>query len=245
MRKDKIALFPISVDSHIFTSENVIPAIKSLSSYNTILFFVADGTQRYNKAIWAASEAEIWSAHSRSPGGAEYKEQRKVWLERLKKDCSSSGTFQTWKVVGVEDITYPELVISMRNLGILFDTSIKFRRDVVAAATEYVCSRRQVGDLQKAKNLSIRYILEEMACNVVIKMLCGVRDEYYMGSLATPLVAVYAGKYPASVFNLCGRATNDCRFRFFTWEPQGGECIKGRWRLVEDIAARPSEARND
>ena len=71
MRKDKIALFPISVDSHIFTSENVIPAIKSLSSYNTILFFVADGTQRYNKAIWAASEAEIWSAHSRSPGGGQ------------------------------------------------------------------------------------------------------------------------------------------------------------------------------
>lgn len=245
MCKDRIALFPISVDSHIFTSENVIPAIKALADYNTILFFIADGLQLYNRAIWAASEAEIWSAHSRSRGGAEYNEQRKVWLERLKRDFSLSSASQTWKVVGVEDITYPELVISMRNLGILFDTSIEFRRDVVAVATEYACSRRQIVDLQKAKNLSIRYILEEMACNVVIKTICGAVDEYYMGSLAKPLFAVYAGKYPVSVFNLCGRAANDCRFRFFTWEPRGGEGIEGRWRLVEDIAVRPSEAPND
>lgn len=51
--------------------------------------------------------------------------------------------------------------------------------------------------------LSISYILEEIAVSITLHVLHGIESEYYIGSLLSVVKKMYLGHYGITVYDIC------------------------------------------
>ena len=211
------ALFPVSVSNQRFSSKRVSTLIPFLfDRYDEIVFIVADHLQLYNKAMQVAElpslSRVLWDFREKQ----QYASQRRRWLERLRRRLDPGENGPSWRILGVDDLTDSRYSHIFRNVMLAFYALPVFRRDVVEAAESHATLRQDKYPLELRQNLSVGYLLEELALSVRVRVLEKIWDEYYDGCQASVIMKFYAGAYPVSVFDLAEEETDTFNtFRFF------------------------------
>jgi hypothetical protein len=216
------ALFPISLSNHQYSTNRIISALERiLGDYEDITFLVADKLHLYNTAF----RAFLISKKSLSPNpnfslfGTERSlsgilEERKNWLDKIKMHFGPKADSIRWRVLGVEDISDGIAFAIQRRVNILALVDQRLREDILTAATSYA-SKKGFPE-PTASAISERYIIEEMALSVRIKVVEGIYDEFYMGTQLQAVVKLYRNEYQASPWELAGiPERSSVKFRFF------------------------------
>jgi hypothetical protein len=121
---------------------------------------------------------------------------------------------------------------------ILYDLDHKFRDDVDEWAKSFVDNRYNDIFLSVRRDIcrmSVRYILEEAALSIRIRVLRKIADEYYIGKTIDPILGIYSGRYLKNAWELAGVPVQDTNFSFFEYAPD--DLRTARWRRVEDSSA--------
>lgn len=212
------ALFPISLSNQRFSTALVVPAIDSLvDKYDEVLFLIADRLQVYNRAIGFSD-----NLHTRSKFEGFRKmvrltgtfEERRRWLDKVKIQLGERAIAIKWRIESIDAIADAKAFEILRNIDILFGVDRKFRLDVQESANDFALRHpehlRSVASL-----LSTRYILEELALSIRMRVQRRYTDEYYIGSTLLPALRLYSGKYVATPWELAGLQPTKADFRFF------------------------------
>ena len=100
-----------------------------------------------------------------------------------------------------------------RNIYISYITIDNFKNDIINTAREHIENNNNPS--KNSLDLSIAYVLEEIAINLRIRVVENVYDEYYMGKLPKPLIDLYSGKYGIDIFKVCNKKNKDVTFNFY------------------------------
>lgn len=222
----KRAFFPVSLSNDRFSTRNVAAAISQvLERYREIYVLIADRIQIYNRI--AANEApgkeggEARLAFATVERGiSDTLKEREQWMNRLRLQLGHGILKTDWKVYSVADISDSRCYDILRRVLILDDVDAAFRGDVDAAASEFVASRagcRADHDRQTLFRMSRRYILEEAALSLRIRVCHGLEDEYYIGKTSEPVANIYSGRYRADCWELVGINPKPLKFSFYEY----------------------------
>jgi hypothetical protein len=159
-------------------------------------------------------------------------------LDRIKLAIGPASLGVKWEYTNVDMLSDRRGFAILRRILILYDLDNRFRHDVDEWAKSYVDDRykdinRDVR--QDMYRMSVRYILEEAALSIRIRVLRRILDEYYMGKTMDPILGVYWGRYLKSAWELAGVPVQEANFSFFEYAP--GDLRTKRWRRVEDSSA--------
>lgn len=216
------ALFPISLSNQRFSTLTVVPALESIVTlYDDFAFLIADRLQSYNRAIAAAAAYSATSSeYDKKEMFAQANElvgtfsERRKWLEKVKARLGVQSQVVSWHVLSVDDVADAKSFAILRRLDILFGIDSRFRKDVMDAADQYSAKHPQhVHEI--ARLLSARYIIEELALSIRMRVQRRYFDEYYIGETLRPARNVYRGCYMASPWELAGLKEGSYTFRFF------------------------------
>jgi len=221
------ALFPISLNNQLFSTENVIEAYKAISlKYSSITFLIADQLQLYNKALRISNEYTLSDVLQDFRKKTNYFEERKIWLERLKTKINDDIPIN-WDIISVDDIVNDHTTFTIyRNILIAFYTDSEFANDIKHIANNYALNKNINYDFDKAQNLSIGYLLEEIALSVKLKAINQIYDEFYIGNYAFPILKLFNEEYSFNVFDISGvgKPKNFNGFKFYIFDIE-----KNRW----------------
>ncbi len=108
---------------------------------------------------------------------------------------------------------------TLRNVNLLFASDERFREDVEEWANSYIDTL----DIPTGfavplrKRLSIGFVLEEIACNIRLRVGYGIDDELYPGDFPVALPNLYRpGTYSASAEDLAVVSASSRHYRFMT-----------------------------
>lgn len=129
-----------------------------------------------------------------------YLEQRRTWLERLRKNVKGNVRCEQWTILGVDDVADAACFRILRNVILAFQTVPAFRDDVIDAARRHLV-RRDDSSLV-SEQLSVHYILEEIALSLRLHVLGDIEAEFYVGEHLLPVLKLYSGSYGLDVHGL-------------------------------------------
>jgi hypothetical protein len=232
--KSKQALFGISLDSAEFTSERFSRAIAALKSYDKITFFIADGIQLYNDLAKLAADRSMLASSDWTKTRADALAQRKRWLTKMRQNLRNWPTDQLWKIIGIRDIADPSTWDIARRVRLLYLFDEHFHRDVKQQAVEFSSARDFGVTKRLLEELSVEYLLEEVALNIRIRVVGRIHDEFYLGRFPNFLRRLYAGRYLKSAGELAGVSDPDvAKYCLFDWVDDS------RWEVPTDGGRPP------
>lgn len=210
------ALIPISVDSKRFSTNEVIFALNSISTkHKKIVFLIADGLQLYNKATQVEGGKKIKNIIETFNLRNNYHNERVKWLLQIKSKLFPTISEMSWDFKDMYSISDSEFHKIYRNVVVSYLTIKDFSEDIKLTAVAH-CLKVSKNYSELDLNLSIEYILEEIAANLRIRVLGKITTEYYLGELPLPLINLYQNKYEVDVFTLCGKEINHhAKFEFY------------------------------
>jgi hypothetical protein len=228
------ALFPISVDSKHFGTEETINALNNISiPYSEIVFLVADGLQLYNKAAQSSTnDSSLNTIISNFKLNNNYYVERERWLQSVKSKTNNLVSNAYWNITNIFLISDNVFHDIYRNIFVSYLSLGNFRNDVIHAAKKHrkrISKQFSEYDLE----LSIAYIIEEIAVNLRLRVVEKIEAEYYIGSLLEPLVNLYFGKYDIDVFTLAGVSKYEMEFKFYYVEEYDSKNLI--WRSVKEM----------
>jgi hypothetical protein len=216
------ALFPISLSNQAFSSENVLPLLLGLfERYHKVMFLVADRLQIYNKALRVNQGTELPKLIKDFEEDQHYLEQRKRWLERLTSALGQPANSEHWCVAGSEEFADDHCFKIFRNVMLAYYALEDFRRDVDDAAHSHALLRGNGHQASRIEPLSRGYILEEIAISIRVHVIGGIRDEFYIGDQALPVLRLYHGCYGIWPEELAQVEVSSVRSRFYGLSKQG------------------------
>jgi hypothetical protein len=209
------ALIPISIDNPGFSTTLMISALSAIKEkYDEFVFLVADDLQLYNKVTEVRSGAELSQALKLFKEKHIYFEEKKRWLEKLRKQSRGDVQNIKWTITNISNFTDRIFYNIWRNLTVFYQTIPQFRDDVTEAARQHhIRLRETFSDTQI--RLSKFYIIEEIAINIRMRVCEGIGGEYYAFNSLKPLLKVYAGDYGISVFTLADLPEQIAEFAFY------------------------------
>jgi hypothetical protein len=219
------ALVGISVDSSLFTTSRMLVAITALRDYDHITFLIADDLQVYNELAKIVGDHDqlvtaSWNRRRNSLS------ERKKWLSRVRLQFQDWPTSQKWRIVGVRDVADHRSWEILRAIRLLYILDPKFKNDVIAQARSFVATRVQhLSNSDIFEQLSIEYILEEVALNLRVRIIGAIEDEFYLGNIVSVLPRIYQGEYMKSAVELAKgikESQHHKSFRFFDWSDEKG-----------------------
>jgi hypothetical protein len=230
-------LFPISVDNTVFSTENTLGAISELlSDFDKITFLIADRIQVYNDI--AKREGDLTGILSLDWSGSYRRDfaERRRWLHKLR-DRLPRSRGQIWRIMGVDDAVDRHAYVALRSVWLLYKFDRDFSADINATAKEF-CARHQTQS-SLLYDMSLAYLVEEIAINIRLRVMRGIFDEFYMGATLGILPRLYDGHYSKTAEELMGRhARAPGTFRFWSWYGQSWQLWdtgpKRHLRLVSD-----------
>ncbi|MBS1643212.1 MAG: hypothetical protein JSR11_12120 [Bacteroidetes bacterium] len=211
-----IILFPISVDSRRFGTEETVSALNNIqSNCDEMIFLIADGLQVYNKASQIDDGKPLTNIIRNFNLKNDYYSEREKWLmQTIKPQCETHISEVSWTVKNVFSISDNIFHNIYRNVIIAYLAIDDFRNDIVKTAKKHRSKFSQsVTDF--ALDLSISYIIEEIALNLRMRVIEKIKSEYYLGDLPSPLTNLYLGRYEIDVFTLAGVEFSSFKFDFF------------------------------
>lgn len=200
------ALFPISLNNNFFNTDNVIEAYQAISlKYKSITFIIADQLQLYNKALQVSNEYSISDVLRDFREKTKYFEERKKWLEKLK-DKLNNDIPLDWDIKSIDDVANDYTIFTIyRNILIAFYSDTIFANDIKHIAFNYANQKNSKYDFDRAQNLSVGYLLEEIAISIKLKVINEIFDEFYIGNYASPILKLFNNKYSFNVFDIAGK----------------------------------------
>lgn len=205
-------LFPISLGNNRFSTFNVLATLASIKDrYDEVVFIIADRIQIYNRVAGLAKFTEICDEINKFNLSEDLLIQRRAWLEKLKKN-----TPIVWTVLGFNNISDSRFANIFRNVLILYHTVKIFRDDIANEAVLYLTrTGNNVSPSQTDINLSIAYMLEEIAASLRLRVCEKIPDEYYLGSHLRTVVKLYSSAYGVDVFSLANVEPFPVQWRFY------------------------------
>jgi hypothetical protein len=210
-------LLPISIGSNSFRSDRYADVLRALpTTYGLVVFFVADRLQLYNRLL--SSNVDLAVVIRQFFGGNDYYGERVRWLKKLAQN-PGLGWIARSKFVGIDDISDLMFTRTLRNVNLLFASDERFREDVEDWADSYIDTL----DIPTGfavplrKRLSTGFVLEEIACNIRLRVGFNIEDELYPGEFPVALPNLYrVGTYSASAEDLAVMPPSLRRYRFMT-----------------------------
>lgn len=209
------ALFGISVDSKRFGTDETVSALNSISPNHTELtFLIADGLQLYNKATQYEHKKELRDILEKFRLKNDYYLEREKWLQTVKTKVKDEISQLPWEVKNIFSISDNLFHNIYRNVIIAHMALDDLRFDIKITAEEH---RKKYPNSSSDYdiNLSIAYIIEEIAINLRLRVVERIETEYYLGKLPEPLLNLYKNKYKVDVFTLCNIEKFDMNFEFY------------------------------
>ncbi len=210
-------LFPISLGNNVFSTENVMAGLRAIRNpYEEASFIIADQIQLYNRALTVRDGSSLDDTIRRFYSGRTLFEQRRIWLDRVKREFSGSGNFPQWTIYGLDDIADQMFTRIYRNVIIMFHTIVQFQIDVENEARDHL-SKRSGASNNAVDNisLSVSYILEEIAASIRLHVCEDITDEYYLGKHLDCVLKLYSLSYGINVFSIAGVEPKPLQWRFF------------------------------
>ena len=130
------------------------------------------------------------------------KENRYKWVSNLlasHKDALKAH----YEISVMEDYFDIAYANTLRNVNILMSTDSGFRRDIRNAAELFILKKHEQPS-EILVSLSEKYILEEIAVNIRIRIKETMEEEYYLGKYHTPILKLYGNLYSANASDLFG-----------------------------------------
>ncbi len=210
---DKV-LFPISIDSKRFNTEEVIQALNALpKNCQEIVFLIADGLQIYNKISKVHDESSLQDTlRSFKTKEVEYFVERSKWITGLKTKVSADISAIKWTIINVHSVVNSEFYEIYRNVHLAYLTIDNFRKDVHEIIQEY---RATDGFSDLDFKLSAGYILEEIAISLKLHVIEKINKEYYLGSAFKLFAKLYNHSYGIDAFDLCNQPKDELVHEFF------------------------------
>ncbi len=124
--------------------------------------------------------------------------------------------------MGVEDLLDKRTYFSLRSVWLLYRVDSKFAEDINIIADKFVLKRGWNTTGKLAMEMSIAYLIEEVALNLRIRVGDAIDDEYYLGETLNVLPRLYRGEYIKTPAELIGRRAKSVpEYRFFEWGEKG------------------------
>jgi hypothetical protein len=210
-------LLPISIGSEYFRSRRYGKVLESLPrDYNRIVFFIADRLQLYNRVL--SSYEPLGQTIAAFFAGNDYLRERTQWLHKLARAHNIDWILEA-HVLGIDQISDLGFTRILRNVHLLFACDDNFHDDVEAWARSYI----ETLDISTGfephlkTRLSIGFVLEEIACNIRLRVGLGIDDELYPGDFPVALPNLYRpGAYSATAEDLAMTNRSSRRYRFLT-----------------------------
>jgi hypothetical protein len=227
---DRRALFPISLSNQAFSTENVLPLLQQLfAEYDRVIFLVADQLQIYNRALRIGEATQLRDLIRDFDENQQYLEQRTRWLERLTEAMPTPIDQTQWDVVGIDELADAQTYRIFRNVMLTYHAEPEFRKDVNDAARLHAINRDYGISLDRSEQLSRGYLLEEIVISVRLHVVEGIRDEFYIGEQALPVLRLYRGEYGIMPEDLAQVDQAESGHRFFTLAKPGSQDL---WSLA-------------
>lgn len=237
MSRARKALFPISLGNDRFSSEMVIPAIGGvLDRYSDVIVLIADRLQIYNH-VSAAIAGQVGTAElafSFSTFEAKIDKtlaERERWIDKIKDGVGPAFSHVRWQIASLATFCDRRAFEVLRRVLIMYEIDPHFRSDINSWADQYV-ERRYNGlspaNAAQIRGLSVRYILEEAALSIRIRVFKRIGDELYMGETTEPIARIYWGMYSKGVWELAGLKAREFKFSFHEYSRYGAET--GFWK---------------
>lgn len=210
-------LFPISLSNNLFSTERVVSGLNAIpEAYDEVVFIIADQIQLYNRALYVKDSIGLEDMFRKFYGGSTLFEQRRNWLNKLKKELDHSGNFPLWTIYSLDDIADRMLTRIYRNILIMYHAMAEFRLDVNSQARRYLSKRLGAANVTNDNiQLSASYILEEMAASIRLHVCEDIGDEYYLGKHLNCVLRLYSSVYGPRVFSIAGVEPKSIEWRFF------------------------------
>lgn len=176
---------------------------------------MADRLQIYNKALRISNGADLPDLIRDFEGHQHYLEQRARWIGRLTSELPDPIPAEKWVVKGVEEFADAECFHIFRNVMLAYYTLEDFRQDINDAAATHAMARSDEYPLERRLSLSRGYLLEEIAISLRIHVIDGIKDEFYLGEQATPVLRLYAGEYGVQPYDLAQTPFDGAEHRFY------------------------------
>lgn len=208
-------LFPISVDSKRFGTDETVAALNNIpSGHDEIIFLIADGLQIYNKASQVDDGKPLNNILKSFKLKNDYYIEREKWLQTVKSKCDEKIIQPTWTIKNIFSVSDNVFHNIYRNVFIAYLAIDDFRNDIVKTAKKHRAKFSQ-SNTDYSLDLSIAYIIEEIALNLRMRVVDIIQDEYYLGELPIPLTNLYKGNYEVDVFTLSGIEKTNSKFSFY------------------------------
>jgi hypothetical protein len=236
------ALFPVSLSNDRFASKLVISAIAGVAhDYDDITILIADKLQVYN----GVSRVIVEDLRDPKKTGFSFMDiERKVsqtliererWLKRVQAGIGPRSEGIKWHVHSLAAFGDHMGFDVLRRVSIMYDIDHDFRADVDQWARAYVNKRYGEASpnvLTRLYRLSARYIIEEAALSIRIRVFGRLTDELYAGDTTEPIARLYWDRYSNSVWDLAGLPSSECRFSFHEYSAGSDDTIQ--WREIQD-----------
>ena len=223
------AFIPISISTELFSSPRMIKGLELIpNAYTSYCYVIGDRLQMYNDASdLRKDEHDFFRRWSSQPN--DLLTQRRKWIEKLhvRLDKNASADIR-----GLDDIIDADHCALMRNIYVLYNLNSDFRRDLDSTVEEAVLRRHFHRSLERAKALSLMYVIEEVALNMQVRRKYGLHDEYYLGPQLSLLLDLFKGKHRWFLDEIGYTRNYDInKARFFSWKD---DTAGGAWRETRD-----------
>jgi hypothetical protein len=229
----KIALFPVSLDSKLFRTSIVSPALEALlHEHDGILFLITDSLQIYNK-LWSRKQRSLTEAFGKFERLRQsYLAERMKWIAGLNRQMLGPHP-SNWVVRSSYEYMDADFWKVYQRIVTLHCLSRVMREDIERSAMQHVTKQGQLRVSKTSRRLSEAYILEELALSVRVRVCDRIGSEFYLGEYPRPLLRLYDASYGIDVSALAGINTNGLEFNFFTWQREADN--HGRWRKANKV----------
>jgi hypothetical protein len=213
------ALFPVSVDSELFTTDRATKALSLIGdTYDEIFFIIADTIPLYNKAMSIKSPADFSQTTKEFQTTKQvYRTDKSRWLKKVTSKIFNSCSKPMCSILDTNDLYDKDFFDIYRNIIIMYSTSNKFRDDVITSVNEHFYGKNTATIQHKKLKLSTAYILEEIALNIRTRTSLKIESEYYLGSLPKPLLSLYNNDYGVNIYDLTNIEKSNIDFSFYTF----------------------------
>ncbi len=213
----KSLLLPISIGSECFRTKRYSEVLRYVpGGYQRIIFFVADRLQLYNRAITSSTGLGLTIRSFFS--GNDYLHERTQWLRKLG-GITKLDWILTAQIFGIDQISDLAFTRILRNVHLLYACDKAFREDVEVWARSYIEALDVATgfEVDLKTRLSVSFVLEEIACNVRLRVGLQIDDELYPGDFPVALPNLYReGTYSATAEDLAMVDRSSRRYRFLT-----------------------------
>ena len=221
--KSTVALIPISLDSKLFRTSVMAPALVAIGgNFSNFLFLIADSLQIYNK-LWSTQHYVLGNAFENFERlRKSYLAERVKWIDRLCKNMKGAHPRQ-WMVRSSYEFMDAAFWRVYQRILILYCMSKEMRKDVERVAIDHTRKQKLLKASAGSIRLSEAYLLEELALSVRVRVFEKIGSEFYLGQYPKPLLHLYDSRYGIDVGALAGRKTGGLEFYFFSWCQDDGK----------------------